>query len=170
MSYRDPYDEDYRLRRAFLAREYGRPMGRRMERRPKYRTHRKTGKHYPMTERKVGIEVTNRKFAQPYDIESTTRDGRKFNIRVMALSQDEAIDQAMKKFPLITITKIHKGSIGGGGRDITGKARSAGRVLKTLGRTAERIAKFIDTESEEEKRYARQEESKPREERSDTIL
>jgi hypothetical protein len=133
----------------------------------RYRT-RKTGKRYPVRE-KAGIEVTNRKFAQPYDIESTTRDGRKFNIRVMALSQEEAIEQAMKKFPLITITRIRKGNIGGG-HNVRGKAESAGRVLKTLGRTAERIAKFIDTESAEEKRLAEQESRKPREEQSGSIL
>jgi hypothetical protein len=168
LSYRDPYDEDYRLRRAMLAREYGRPA-RGMRPVKRYRTHRKTGKHYPVREKASTIEVTNRKFAQPYDIESVTRDGRKFNIRVMALSQDEAVDQAMKKFPLITITKIHKGSIGGG-RNIGGKLTSAGRVAKTLGRTAERIAKFIDTESAEEKRLAEQESRKPREEQSGSIL
>jgi hypothetical protein len=169
MSYREREYEDYLARRdrgLALRRMYGGPA----PRRPKYRTHRKTGKHYPVHEKSTQIEVLNRRFASPYDIESVTRDGRKFNIRIMALSQDEAIDQAMKKFPLITITKIRKGKIGGSGHDLRGKAGTTGRALKTLGRTAERLARFIDTESEEEKRYAREEEKKPREDRAESIL
>jgi hypothetical protein len=44
----------------------------------------------------------------PWNIESRTADGRKFNLRVMALSQKEAIEQAHQKFPLIKIHKIHR--------------------------------------------------------------
>jgi hypothetical protein len=155
MSY-DPEYEAYLARRdrgLALRRMYGAPAPRRKQ---IYRTRRKTGKRFP-TQTQPQIEVTNRRFPQPYDIESVTTDGRKFNIRVMALGQDEAIDQAMKKFPLITITKIRKGRIGG--RDTRGKLRTAGGVLRTLGRSAERIA-----------RLAREEEKKPREERGQSIL
>jgi hypothetical protein len=69
----------------------------------------------------------------PWNIEARTADGRKFNLRVMALSKSEALAQAHQKFPLIKIHKIYKARIA-----------TARRIGERLTRTAERIERALE--------------------------
>src|SRR5712692_2691926 len=85
-----------------------------------YRTNRKTRTRFPTSTQNGngnGVSVTrlgtriHPTTVIPWNIEARTKDGRKFNLRVMALSRQEAINQAYHKFPLIKIHKIYKGRI-----------------------------------------------------------
>ena len=69
----------------------------------------------------------------PWNIEARLADGRKFNLRIMALSKHEAMEQAMRKFPLIKIHKIYKGRIA-----------TARRIGGRITRTAERIERALE--------------------------
>jgi hypothetical protein len=112
------------------------------------RTNRKTRNVFP-TERVQVSRLGTRLHPTveiPWEIEARTRDGRKFNLRIMAISREEALQQAHEKFPLITIRRIYKGRI-------ATARRVAGRLSRTaerIGRTAERLLEG----SEEEQREA----------------
>jgi hypothetical protein len=112
------------------------------------RTNRKTRNVFP-TERVQVTRLGTRLHPTveiPWNIEARTKDGRKFNLRVMAISRAEALQQAHEKFPLITIRRIYKGRI-------ATARRVAGRLSRTaerIGRTAERLLEG----SEEEQREA----------------
>ncbi len=74
----------------------------------------------------------------PWNIEARTKDGRKFNLRVMALSREEALQQAHQKFPLIVIRRIYKGRVA-----------TARRIGGRLSRTAERLERLLEGPDEE---------------------
>jgi len=133
-------------------------------RRPRYRT-RPSGKRYPVESK---VQVIRPSLAKPYDITSVTRDGRRFNLRILARSETEAIEIAMNKFPLITVTGIKKSRLSSADR--LSKARTLGRGIRTLGRTASRIARWLDTESAEERRLAEEEGKRPEEERGQGVF
>ncbi len=81
----------------------------------------------------------------PWNATLKARDGRRFNVRVMALSRNEAISQINQKFPLTVVTQIHRARVATA-RRIGGRlSRTAGRIS----RTAERIEKFLEGPDEE---------------------
>src|SRR2546429_9667394 len=100
-----------------------------------YRTNRKTRTKFLTSAPTVdGVSVTrlgtriHPTTVIPWNIEARTKDGRKFNLRVMALSREEALAQARQKFPLIVIRRIYKGRVATA-RRIGGRLESAGRNL-----------------------------------------
>jgi hypothetical protein len=121
----------------------------------------------------VQVQVTKVGLAIPWLISSVTRDGRRFNLRVLATSESEAIQQVAQKFPLVTITSVRKDR-SAEARRVGGKVRrgigTAGRVVGTLGRSVERLAKWLDKESDEEKRLAQEESEKPKSERKESLF
>jgi hypothetical protein len=110
-----------------------------------YRTNRKTKQRFISTAPTVdGVTVTrvgtrlHPSVVIPWNIEARTADGRKFNLRVMALSRGEALEQAHQKFPLIKIHKIYRARIA-----------TARRIGGRLSRTAERIERLLEGPDEE---------------------
>jgi hypothetical protein len=109
-----------------------------------YRTNRKTQTKFPVDTERIQVTRLGTRLHPtveiPWNIEARTKDGRKFNLRVMAISRAEALQQAHEKFPLITIRRIYKGRIATA-RRIGGRVR---RTAEALGRTAERIERALE--------------------------
>ncbi len=157
----DPYERNYDPRQAVRmfgppARDqYGRQRrrGRIERRRPAKRKEGEGVKlDYPLKETgqplvtRIGTRL-HPTIPIPFNAELRSQDGKKFNVRIIALDEQGAVKQIHKLFPGANVHKIGKAKI-------AEARRIGGRITGTAGKvyhTAERIAKFLDKGDQTEK-------------------
>ena len=92
---------------------------------------RKDGTKYPISEPEVrrvgGRAVFGRSKIHPYKVVARLRDGRRFELRVKALSKDEAVEITKTKFPLVAIHSVSRAD----------KIKTVGKALETAERLLE---------------------------------
>jgi hypothetical protein len=72
-----------------------------------FRKNKKTRKTFPVREPLIEVVKTGAKI-HPFNVQTRLKDGRKFELRVNALSEEEAVGIVKDKFPLATITKLKR--------------------------------------------------------------